>query len=57
MVRIFVEDRELVIGRGATLTVELNNALFASPDIEGDISLPFTLPAGLHELKVYRRLD
>lgn len=50
MVRIFVEDRELAVGSGATLTVELNNALFASPDIEGDISLPFTLPAEGNEI-------
>lgn len=31
------------------MTVELNNALFASPDIEGDISFSFTLPVNGNE--------
>lgn len=44
MIRIYVEGRELVIGRDTTMTVELSNALFASPDIEGDVSFTFTLP-------------
>ena len=34
----------MVLNRNTTMTVELNNALFASPDIEGDVSFTFTLP-------------
>lgn len=44
MIRIYVEGQELVIRRETSMTVELNNALFASPDIEGDVSFTFTLP-------------
>lgn len=44
MIRIFVKGKELVLNRNTTMTVELNNALFSNPDIEGDISYSFTLP-------------
>jgi len=44
MIRIFVKGQELALYRDTTMTVELNNALFASPDIEGDISFSFSLP-------------
>ena len=44
MIRIFVKGNELALYRNTTMTVELNNALFASPDIEGDISFSFTIP-------------
>lgn len=44
MIRIYVKGQQLVMNRNTTMTVELNNALFASPDIEGDVSFSFTLP-------------
>ena len=44
MINIFVKGQQLVMNRNTTMTVELNNALFASPDIEGDVSFSFTLP-------------
>jgi len=44
MIRIFVKGQELALYRDTTMTVELNNALFASPDVEGDISFTFSLP-------------
>lgn len=44
MIRIYVKGQQLALKRDTTLTVELNNALFASPDIEGDISFSFGLP-------------
>ena len=49
MIRIIVKNKELVLGHNTTMTVELNNALFASPDIEGDISFSFTLPVDGNE--------
>ena len=45
MIRIIVNGVELHLLRSTTMTVELNNALFVSPDVEGDISFTFTLPA------------
>ena len=50
MIRIFVKGQELALRRDTVMTVELNNALFASPDIEGDISFSFTLPVDGNEL-------
>lgn len=50
MIRIFTNNRELVLRRDTTIIVELNNALFASPDIEGDISFSFTLPVEGNEI-------
>lgn len=50
MIRIFTNNRELVLRQDTTITVELNNALFASPDIEGDISFSFTLPVEGNEI-------
>ncbi len=50
MIRIFTNNRELVLRRDTTITVELNNALFASPDVEGDISFSFTLPVDGNEI-------
>lgn len=44
MISIYVNDSQLVLGRNTTLTVEFNNALFANPDVEGDISFTFSLP-------------
>lgn len=44
MIRILVQGHSLVLYRNTTMTVEINNALFASPNIEGDISFSFTLP-------------
>lgn len=49
MIRIIAENKELVLGHNTTITVELNNALFASPDTEGDISFSFTLPVAGNE--------
>lgn len=49
MIRIIVKNKELVLDHNTTMTVELNNALFASPDIEGDISFSFTLPVNGNE--------
>lgn len=49
MIRIIVKNKELVLDHNTTMTVELNNALFASPDIEGDISFSFTLPVDGNE--------
>lgn len=50
MIRLFTNNRELVLRRDTTITVELNNALFASPDVEGDISFSFTLPVEGNEI-------
>jgi hypothetical protein len=50
MIRIYVKGQELALYRDTTMTVELNNALFASPDIEGDISFSFTLPVEGNEI-------
>ena len=50
MIRIFIKGQQLVLNRNTTMTVELNNALFASPDIEGDISFTFTLPVNGNEI-------
>lgn len=44
MIHIYIKGQEVVIGRNITMTVELNNALFANPDVEGDVSFTFTLP-------------
>jgi hypothetical protein len=44
MIKIYVEGQELVISRGTTMTVELNNTLFANPDVEGDVSFTFSIP-------------
>lgn len=44
MISIYVNDSQLVLGRNTTLTVEFNNALFANPDVDGDISFSFSLP-------------
>lgn len=50
MIRIKVDGKYLALQRNTSLTVELNNALFGSPDIEGDISFPFTLPVEGNEI-------
>lgn len=44
MIQIFTKNTELKLLKGATLNVELNNALFAAPDIEGDIVFSFNIP-------------
>lgn len=44
MIRLFANGSELVLYRNTSLSVELNNALFASADIEGDITFTFELP-------------
>ncbi len=44
MIKIYVKGQPVSLYRNTSITVELNNALFASPDIEGDISFSFTLP-------------
>lgn len=44
MIRIVTDGQDLVLNRSTMMTVELNNVLFASTDIEGDISFTFTLP-------------
>ena len=44
MIRIYVKGRQLALNRNTSLNVELNNALFATPDIEGDISFTFSIP-------------
>ena len=49
MIRIFVKGKELVLNRNTTMTVELNNALFANADVEGDVSYTFTLPVDGNE--------
>ncbi len=49
MISIYVNDSQLVLGRNTTLTVEFNNALFANPDVEGDISFTFSLPVDGNE--------
>lgn len=50
MIRILVQGTPLVLYRNTTMTVELNNALFVSPDIEGDISFSFTIPVEGNEM-------
>ena len=50
MIRIFVNDKELVLKRGTSLNVEINNALFSKADIEGDITFTFTLPVNGNEI-------
>lgn len=50
MIRIYVNGQQLAMKHDTILTVELNNALFASPDIEGDISFSFTLPVEGNEI-------
>ena len=45
MIRIVTDGQDLVLNHSTTMTVELNNAIFVSPDVEGDISFTFTLPA------------
>lgn len=37
MIKIQVKGHTLSLRRGTALTVELNNALFAAPDIEGNV--------------------
>ena len=49
MIRIYVKGQQLVLNRNTSLNVELNNALFSSPDIEGDISYTFSLPVDGNE--------
>lgn len=44
MIRIYVNGQQLILNWNTSLNIELNNALFASPDIEGDISFTFRLP-------------
>ena len=44
MIRIIIKGQELTLYRNTTMTVELNNALFSSPDIEGDVTFTFTIP-------------
>ncbi|MCR4964874.1 MAG: hypothetical protein K6A41_04380 [Bacteroidales bacterium] len=44
MIRIFANGQELKLYRSTSLNVELTNALFSSPDIEGDVSYTFNLP-------------
>ena len=45
MIRIEVAGGEgLALCRSTAMTVELNNALFAGADVEGDVSFPFNLP-------------
>lgn len=44
MIQIQVNGHTLSLRRGTALTVELNNALFAAPDIEGDVTFAFSLP-------------
>lgn len=44
MIQIFVNNTELKLLKGTTVNMELNNALFAAPDIEGDIVFSFNIP-------------
>lgn len=44
MIRINVNGEDLVLNHNTTMTVELNNALLATTDVEGDISFSFSLP-------------
>lgn len=50
MIEITVKGIPLTLYRDTTLNVELNNALFASPDVEGDITYSFDLPVQGNEL-------
>lgn len=44
MIHIYVNGKELVLKRDATLSIELNNTLFSETEIDGDISYGFTIP-------------
>ena len=52
MIRLLVNGhgQQLNLSPNSSITVEINNALFASPDIEGDISFSFTLPVEGNEM-------
>ncbi len=44
MIRIVTVGKDLVLNHSTTMTVELNNALFANLDVEGDVSFTFSMP-------------
>lgn len=50
MIEIRVNGKKLSLYSDTTLTLEANNALFSSPDIEGDFSYPFELPIEGNEI-------
>lgn len=49
MIEIFADGKPLVLYRDTTLTIEYNNALFASEAIEGDVVYSFDIPVSGNE--------
>lgn len=49
MIEIFANGKPLVLYRDTTLTIEYNNALFASEAIEGDVVYSFDIPVSGNE--------
>lgn len=50
MIEIFADGKPLVLYRDTTLTLEYNNALFASDAIEGDVVYSFDIPVQGNEI-------
>lgn len=50
MIEIFANGKPLVLYRDTTLTLEYNNALFASDAIEGDVVYSFDIPVQGNEI-------
>lgn len=50
MIEIFVNGKPLTLYSDTTINIEMNNALFASPDIEGDYTYSFELPVKGNEI-------
>lgn len=50
MIEIFANGKPLTLYSDTTINIEFNNALFASPDIEGDYTYSFELPVKENEI-------
>lgn len=52
MIEIITNGKKLELYDSTTLNIENNNALFASPDIEGDFSYSFEIPVDGNEIAI-----